>query len=993
MSADALANWHILLVDDNAVDRAESKAALINGSSRRYFFSEAASADEASTLCAATPAFDCMVLDIELPDGDALDVLARLPRDADGMLRTPVVILTVGAEPAKLRALVRAGAQDYVGKAWLGRESLTRAVENTVERHAMQRDLNRLHNRQQLMAERASTAREHEPEALLALFKRAGALLDADLQYHCLEDLRLGLVDVAGVAMQTAVGIDADSVAAVAAACAEESARFRSDADGISAAVGHGMAPLPTVAELLRGIGARAFLQHRIVAAGTLIATLHFASRNRDEFSRSDIDFIFAVGRQLGESSERARFEAQLRDSEAFNSSLLDSISDCVKVLDIDGRIQYLNENGRRLLDLGALDTVTQCKWSALWPELARPGIDAAVAAAIQGLPGAIEGDCPTFSGTMKWWEVSLSPIRDAASNTVSRVLVISRDMTARRADTQALQQSRVKLLAREHELRTLTDNAPDVMTRFDRNGRHVFVNAAVTRVTGALPSEVIGKTQHDLGMSPEGCIIWDKALRGVFDSGAPHEFEFEFDGPLGLRQYLTRLVPEPSETGAVHQVLGVTHDVTDRKHNERMREQLLEAERAARLESERIALVKDEFFGTLSHELRTPIAAIVGWANILKRPAVDADTLRRGIDVIARNGKMQARLIDDLLDMNRIVSGKLKMEIDLVDIGAVAASVIDSLRPSAELKGVGLELKRSQRGAAQVRGDAARLQQVVSNLLGNAIKFTPICGTVTVRTDVLTDGSVTLSVQDTGMGIDPQFLTFLFDRFSQANGSAAREHGGLGLGLSIVRHLVELHGGTVAGFSEGTGRGALFVVTLPGATNGAAKSTESTLSLEPLTPVPESVQTATHFAPSSPEGEHALQGITVLLVDDQPDVLELVRRLLAECGAEVKVAASGAAALAMLKVAQPDILLSDIGMPGMDGYQLIAQVRGVLALGAGALPAVALTAFTRLQDRSRAIEAGFQAHLEKPIEPSLLIQTVRKLTAVPAPRAAREGG
>jgi PAS domain S-box-containing protein len=991
MSAVALAPWRVLLVDDNTIDRAESKAALITGSSRRYFFSEAASADEAVTLCAATPAFDCVVLDFELLDGDALDVLARLPRDADGLLRAPVVILTVGAEPEKLRALVRAGAQDYVGKAWLGRESLTRAVENTVERHAMQRDLNRLHNRQQLMAERASTAGDSEPEALLALFKRVGALVDADLQYHWLEDSRAGVAEVvvvAGVPMQTGVGIDAASAAHLAAACADDSARFAADGGSAARPAGGSAAPLPTAADLLKGLGARAFLQHRIVAAGRLIATLHFASRSRDEFSRSDIDFIFAVGRLLSESSARTEIEAQLRDSEAFNSSLLDSSIDCVKVLGIDGRIQHMNENGRRLLGIDELDSLTQRKWSAFWPEAARHGIDAAVAAAAQGRPGTVEGECPTLSGTPKWWEVSLSPIRDAVTNKVSRLLVISRDMTARRADTQALQQSRAQLLAREHELRTLTDNAPDVMTRFDRDLRYVFVNAAVTCATGALPSQVIGKTHQELGMPAESCVVWDNALNAVFERGEPHEFEFELEGPLGLRHYLARLFPEPSDDGWVRHVLGVTHDVTDSKHNERRREQLHEAERVARLESERVAIVKDEFLATLSHELRTPIAAILGWASILRRPTVDAETLRRGIDVISRNGKMQARLIDDLLDMNRITSGKLKMEVCLVDIGMVATAVVDTLRPSAEAKGVVLEIQLTDSTAAQVRGDAARLQQVLANLMGNAIKFTPSGGVVTVSTDVLPGGSVRLSVKDTGMGIEPRFLTLLFDRFSQANGSAAREHGGLGLGLSIVRRLIELHGGTVTGHSEGSGRGALFVVTLPGATEEAPESTEPTGPLEPSTSVREPAQTATHAVPRAPEGELSLQGISVLLVDDQPDVLELVRRLLAECGAEVKVAVSGAAALAMLRHARPDILLSDIGMPGMDGYELIAQVRGGLALSAAALPAVALTAFTRLQDRARAIEAGYQAHLEKPIEPTLLIQTVRKLTAALTVRA-----
>ena len=979
MSTDRLPPWRILLVDDNDADRIESKAALLNGSSRRYAFSEATSADAAVALSATRPAFDCLVLDFDLPDGDALDVLARLPRDADGLLRAPVVILTGGVPRQKHLALLLAGAQDYVGKAWLGPESLTRAVESAIDRHATQRDLNRQHQRQRLMSEGTQVMRDDRPEALLAFFERLGVLIDADLQWHSLHDRR---TDAAGTALQTAIGIDGAAAAQLALAFG----------DGAAGTLGEGESSPASAAAVavMKALGGRAFMHHRLVAAGRLIATLSFASRHRDAFSRVDADFVLAISRQLGELSERSQVAAKLRESEAFNSSLLDSSIDWVTVLDVEGRIQHINESGRRMLDLNELDAVMQRSLSAIWPEAARAGIDAAIAAAVSGQPSTFEAGCPTFAGTLKWWEVSLSPIRDAVSNQVSRVLVISRDATSRRADAQALRESRVQIDTRERELRTLTDNAPDVMTRFDTDLRCVFVNAAITRATGMLPAQVLGKTQQELGMPPERCDLWNNALRRVFESGKPHELALDFKGPLGLRQYAVRLVPEPSEDGVVRHVLGVTHDVTDSKQNERRREQLLEAERAARLESERVAIIKDEFLGTLSHELRTPIAAIVGWANILKRPTVDAETLRRGIDVIARNGKLQARLVDDLLDMNRIVSGKLKMEIGRVDICGVAASVVDTLRPSAEAKGVALEIKLTESAAAQVRGDAARLQQVVSNLLGNAIKFTPSGGVVTVSTDVLPDGSVTLSVKDTGMGIEPGFLNFLFDRFSQANGSAAREHGGLGLGLSIVRRLVELHGGTVTGYSEGTGCGALFVVTVPGAKDESLKSSEWPRPPEQPTPGRQPAQTATHFVPRDPAGELLLKGITVLLVDDQPDVLELVRRVLVECGAEVRVAASGAAALALLRDAQPDLLLSDIGMPGMDGYELIAQVRGDLALGATVLPAVALTAFTRLQDRARAIEAGYQAHLEKPIDPTLLIQTVRKLTAALAVREGR---
>lgn len=961
MNAENEAPWRILLVDDNPIDRADAKAALLNGSDRRYAFSEAASADEAVAMAASAGAFDCIVLDFELPDGDALEVLARWPRDADALLHTPVVILTGGAPRAKTRALLRAGAQDYVGKAWLGPESLTRAVENAIQRHTMMRDLNRHHGRQQLSAQGVPVESSGRADALLAFFERLGALVDADLQCHCLHELRLA---GAGVRTHTSVGLDRAAEAALVAVC------------------GDAAAPPGAAFDLLRSQGARAVLHQPIRLADRLIGSLSFGSRTRETFNVDDADFVAAISRQIAASHDRAQVEAQLRDTEAFNSGLLDSSVDCVKLLGVDGRLQHLNDNGRRLLEIDDLGQALERRWPDFWPDGDRAEVEAAVVSAAGGRPAAFEGWCPTFGGSMKWWEVSVSPIRDAATDQVTRILVISRDATARRADAQALRESRVQLLARETELRTLTDNAPDVMTRFDRDLRHLFVNAAVTRATGKLPAEIIGKTNRELGMPPENCDVWDSALHRVFETGQPQELEFAFSGPSGMRHYAARFVPEPSDDGSVKHVLGVTHDITERKHNEARREELLQAERAARLESERVAIIKDEFLGTLSHELRTPMAAIVGWANIMKRSPDNPETMQRGIDAIVRNGKVQVRLIDDLLDMNRIVSGKLKMEIDFIDIDTVVTAVVDTLRPSAEAKGIRLEHAMKQTAPAQVRGDATRLQQVLSNLMGNAIKFTPAGGVVTVTTDIAPGDRVELTISDTGTGIDPKFLPFLFDRFSQADGSAARKHGGLGLGLSIVHRLVELHGGTVAGRSDGVGRGATFVVALP-----RADSTEP-LESRPTGAGPDDAAPASRpsdFVGLGGPGETDLRNISVLLVDDQADVLELARRLLVECGARVVVADSGAAAMALLETERPDILLSDVGMPGMDGYELIALVRERLGLTPALLPAVAVTAFTRQQDRARALHAGYQAHLAKPIQPQLLIQTVFDLTAAAA--------
>ena len=427
--------------------------------------------------------------------------------------------------------------------------------------------------------------------------------------------------------------------------------------------------------------------------------------------------------------------------------------------------------------------------------------------------------------------------------------------------------------------------------------------------------------------------------------------------------------------------MFGVVLDVDDRKRIEAEREHLLAAERAARSESERVAQIKDEFLATLSHELRTPLAAIVGWAQVLKlagRSAADA-LVREGIEVIARNAAAQSQLISDLLDMNRIVSGKLKMEMGRIDPNLVAAAAVDTVRPAAESKGVRLELRPGQR-LPQVWADEGRLRQVLWNLLSNAVKFTPAGGRVRLATAAV-DRAVRFVVEDTGEGLDPEFVPRLFERFSQADASAARKHGGLGLGLSIVQQLVELHGGAVAGESDGPGRGARFTVSLPVHGPAAAPAEDARPDVAP----------ARGQEPEAEPADLSLRGVSVLVVDDQPDNLEAARRLLAESGAAVATADSAAAALDQLRRQPPHVLLSDIGMPEVDGYQLIREVRQGLGLSPADLPAAALTAFARAEDRDRTLAAGYQVHLVKPLRPHLLIPAVAALArSRAAPDATR---
>jgi PAS domain S-box-containing protein len=391
----------------------------------------------------------------------------------------------------------------------------------------------------------------------------------------------------------------------------------------------------------------------------------------------------------------------------------------------------------------------------------------------------------------------------------------------------------------------------------------------------------------------------------------------------------------------------------------------LLEAERAARSNAERMSEVKDQFLATLSHELRTPLSAILGWAQVLKRNATNAASdpqqLLKGLETIERNARVQTQLIDDLLDMSRIASGKLRLDIQTVVPITFIEAAIQSQMPAAQAKGIRIE-RMLDPLAGPISGDPSRLQQVMWNLLSNAIKFTPKDGKVQVTLERV-NSHIEINVADTGIGIEAEFLPHVFERFQQADASTTRKYGGLGLGLSIVKNLVELHGGAVKVRSGGKEQGTTFSVQLP-LTVAQRGETER----------------RTHPAAAAETGVFStvdLAGLQVLVVDDEPDARELVRHILAECGAQVRVAEGPREAIALINALAPDVLVSDIGMPEMDGFEMLRRVRAQLEPDGRRIAAVALTAFARSEDRIRALQAGFLMHLAKPVEPSELIATV----------------
>ena len=403
------------------------------------------------------------------------------------------------------------------------------------------------------------------------------------------------------------------------------------------------------------------------------------------------------------------------------------------------------------------------------------------------------------------------------------------------------------------------------------------------------------------------------------------------------------------------------------RKQAEEERAQLLVREQAARAEAELANRTKDEFLATLSHELRTPLSAILGWSHILKNNKLGKADLARGLETIERNARVQSQLIDDLLDVSRIISGKIRIEPRAVDLAVVIEAAIDSVRPTFDAKEIQFETDVEARDC-KVLGDANRLQQIFWNLFSNAVKFTPERGKVRVQVREQ-DFGVKVSVIDTGVGITPEFLPYIFDRFSQADGSTTRVHGGLGLGLAIVRHLVELHHGRVEVESEGEDRGATFTVRLPIAATTRAADNEFLLAENVL-----------------PASAKIFDGVRILVVDDEADSRDLISTLLTRCGGEVRCSESAAEAIRAFAEWSPDLLLSDIGMPNEDGYSLIKKVRKLRSKRAKQIPAIALTAYATDEDRSLALAAGFQVHLAKPVEPKSLLTSIAAALGSEAP-------
>lgn len=451
-------------------------------------------------------------------------------------------------------------------------------------------------------------------------------------------------------------------------------------------------------------------------------------------------------------------------------------------------------------------------------------------------------------------------------------------------------------------------------------------------------------------------------SIRDAVELRTPYDVEYRTISPRGETRWLrAKGRAHFGENGAPTRLDGITIDISRQKELELARARLYDAERQAREHAEHASRVKDEFLATLSHELRTPLSAILGWVYVLKqRGARSQADLSKATDTIERNARAQSLLIDELLDMSRIIAGNVSLDLQPVAIGDIVETVIGSLQPAAQAKSIGIEFTLGP-GVGPIAADEHRLQQIAVNLLTNAIKFTHPGGFIRVELRGGND-EVVLTIADDGKGIEADFLPFVFERFRQADGSATRSHGGLGLGLAIVRDLVGLHGGAVQVHSAGLGHGSTFTVRLPVGTV-FPRIEETPGSLDPST---------RHDVSAS-----GLQGVRILVVDDEADGREMLARILSDSGAITTLAASAEEALAKSRHARHDLLISDIGMPRQDGYELLRRLR----LLGHAMPAIALTAFAQSEDRQRALAAGYSVHMSKPVEPPQLFSAIRQLT------------
>lgn len=652
------------------------------------------------------------------------------------------------------------------------------------------------------------------------------------------------------------------------------------------------------------------------------------------------------------------------QSSDAFRL-LVESVKDyAIFILDQEGHITTWNLGAENIKGYKA-DEIIGKHFSIFYTEedleWDKPSYELKVAAEVGRFED--EGWRIRKDGRRFWANVIITALRDT-DGILRGFGKVTRDLTERRQGEELLRQS-------EERFRLLVDGVRDyAIFMLDPQGYVQSWNKGAEAIKGYKADEITGK--HFSTFYPDEDLRQNKPefeLKMAAEIG-----RFEDEGwrirKDGARFWANVIITALRDRDGI--LIGyskITRDLTERKRAEEQRLQLAR-EQVARSEAESASRSKDEFLATVSHELRTPLNAILGWGRMLRNSKLNEESFSRGLDTIERNAKLQAQLIDDLLDVSRIISGRLRLTVMSVNLPPIIEAAVDSIRPAANAKNIRLQVLLDSH-AGLISGDPDRLQQIIWNLLSNAVKFTEKGGRIQVRLQRI-NSHIEITVSDNGKGISPEFLPYVFDRFRQADSSITRMHGGLGLGLSIVRHLVELHGGSAQAESPGEGLGATFTLQLPLVV--AHGSGRFALDADEISSSRSKDQEG--FLPSP-----SLEGLSILVVDDEADARDLLTTILEECQAQVTTAASPTEAYETLEWLRPDVIISDIGMPGEDGYSFIRNVRIKEARERqGWRPAVALTAHARVEDRLRALSAGYQAHVAKPVEPAELVAVIASL-------------
>ena len=686
--------------------------------------------------------------------------------------------------------------------------------------------------------------------------------------------------------------------------------------------------------------------------------------------------------------SQRKAAEDSLRQSEEDLRALANSIPQLAWIASFDGTMAWYNQRWHDYTGTTA-EQMAGDGWSIAYDAQHLPQMLQGWKAALHdGAPFEMEFPIRGADGQYRWFLTRANPVRDRGGQllrwfgTSTDVDQVKRAQEALRDETRVLEllNNTGAALAGTLDLPSLLQETVDAATRIsgarfgaffyhdDEQATHRAraVSGISLRQADAIAAELRqgpAMRRNDLLAAPDGHAGAAPPLRSCLSLPVSSRSGYLL-GRLLLGHPQAGMFSARSEriVAAIAAQAAVALDNTrlyaaaTRAAEER--KVLLDSEREARAEAERTNQLKDDFLATLSHELRTPLSAILGWAQVLRRGTRDEADLHRGLQSIERNARAQAQLIEDLLDMNRITSDKVLLDLQPLAPASIIASAIETLRPAADAKHIAIHSSIAS-DAGTIMGDPGRIQQVIWNLLSNALKFTPQGGRVDIG--VRREASrLAITVADNGVGIKKDFLPHVFDRFRQADASTTRRHGGLGLGLAIVKHLVEQHGGTVTASSAGDMQGASFTVCLPLGTSSAAARQEG----------------------GAPSASPDLRGVRVLLVDDEADARELTERILRDNHAEVHSAGSVAQALQLLEQVRPHVLVSDIGMPDADGFDLLAQIRARASPDAAHLPALALTAFAQPQDRQRALASGFQAWVSKPLDPAELLAAVAQLAA-----------